>query len=78
MIESKVKIVRTSFPKLMTDGLHVVLFNEDKTGTVVGKISGGSCDSSYNKEIGSVSSEWFMEDFEDFTGEIILSNQEQK
>lgn len=78
MIESKVKIVQTTYPKLMTDGSHIVLFNEDKTGVVIGRITGGLSPNGYNRSIGCVSSDWFLEDFEDFTGEVILSNQEQK
>lgn len=77
MIESKVKVVTHSFPKLMTDGVHIVLFNENKTGIVVGKITGGTSSTDYRRDIGDVSSEWFLEEFKDFTGEVTLSNQGQ-
>ena len=58
-----------SFPKLMigTSGL-IVLFHGYQTGTVVGESVNA------DRKAGYYSDSWAMDQFEDFDGEVALSN----
>lgn len=62
------KTGETNFPKLMRCKLegYIVLFKTSKTGTIV-------ADKDINC-IGDHSHQWDMDDFEDYKGEITLTN----